>query len=372
MRLKFPPRLLHFTLSGVLIFSGVFWGWDWLSTGRYEVRSDNAYVQGDITAIAPRVSGHVVELRVADNHLVRRGDVLLKIDDRHYRAAVAVAEATVAQAEAATDTLAAQIRVQESTIVQAQATVAEAEASLLLARTTFNRTTALVGSRAVSVANVDAARAEYHQMEARARAARASLLTAQRQLRYLASQRGTLTASVAAARASLDAAGVDLDSTVVRSPVDGVVGSRNVQAGRFVSAGTRMLDMVPVHRLWVEANLRETSLGRVAPGQRVRIFVDGFPDEQLGGVVESIAPGSGAAFSLLPPDNATGNFVRIVQRVPVKIRLTEVPGGIRLVPGLSARVAIRTDGDRRAQESGEQAVNRTTGNRVPDLSQAVQ
>ncbi|WP_340613701.1 HlyD family secretion protein [Xenorhabdus thailandensis] len=336
--------VLRFTLIGALIFAGASWGWDWFNAGRYELRIDNAYVRGDITAIAPRVSGHVVELQVTDNQPVRQGDVLFRIDDHNYRAMVASAEAAVAQAEAAIGTLAAQRKVQESIIDQSEATIAEVQANLDLARRTFNRTNTLVDSRAVSVASVDLARADLGQAEARLRAAQASRLAAQRQLEYLDSQRAAVAATLALAKASLDASRVDLDSTVVRAPVDGVVGSRDIQVGRYVSAGTRMLDLVPIHRLWVEANPRETYVGQVLPGQPVRISVDGFPDARIAGVVESIAPGSGAAFSLIPPDNATGNFVRIVQRVPVKIRLTDVPKEVRLVPGLSARVAIRTNG----------------------------
>ncbi|WP_437609976.1 HlyD family secretion protein [Erwinia sp. V71] len=336
-------KAVRLALLGGLVVAAASWGWDWFSAARHEVRTDNAYVQGDVTAIAPRVSGHVVELLVTDNQLVRKGDLLFRIDDRNYRAAVAVAEAAVAQARANMGNLAAQRKVQESAIDQAQATIAEVEAGLELARRTFNRASTLIGSRAVSVASVDSARADLGQAEAKARAARASRLTAERQLEYLDSQRETVAASLASARASLDEARVDLDSVEVRAPIDGVIGSRVVQTGRFVSAGTRVLDLVPIDALWVEANPRETDVGKVAPGQRVHISVDGFPDVRFSGVVDSISPGSGSVFSLLPADNATGNFVRIVQRVPVKIRLTEVPEGVRLVPGLSARVAIRID-----------------------------
>lgn len=196
------------------------------------------------------------------------------------------------------------------------------------------------------------------------RAAEATLTAARRQLELIASQRRSADASVAAARARLDAALINLDSTVVRAPMDGVVGNRKVQVGRFVSAGAALLDVVHVDDLWVQANLRETELEKVAPGQAVRITVDGFPDAAITGVVDSIAPGSGASFSLIPPDNATGNFVRIVQLVPVKIRLNDMPAAVRLVPGLSARVAIRSGGEATAALTSAMDDARA-GSRVP-------
>ncbi|MNC08810.1 putative multidrug resistance protein EmrK [compost metagenome] len=147
-------------------------------------------------------------------------------------------------------------------------------------------------------------------------------------------------ATVAQAEAARDLARIDLDHTVVHAPVDGVVGNRQVRLGRFVTPGVALLDIVPVNDVWVVANFKETQLEQIRPGQPVRVTVDGYPDAALAGVVDSFAPGSGSAFSLLPPDNATGNFVRVVQRVPVKIRLADNPLPGRIVPGLSARVEV--------------------------------
>ncbi|WP_284200753.1 HlyD family secretion protein, partial [Sinorhizobium fredii] len=156
----------------------------------------------------------------------------------------------------------------------------------------------------------------------------------------LAAQREAAVAAVAQAEAARDLAQIDLDSTVVRAPVGGVVGNRQVRIGRLVAPGAALLDIVPVDDVWVVANFKETQVEHIRPGQRARITIDGYPAGALEGVVDSFAPGSGSAFSLLPPDNATGNFVRVVQRVPVKIRLAGNPLAGRLVPGLSARVEI--------------------------------
>ena len=149
---------------------------------------------------------------------------------------------------------------------------------------------------------------------------------------------------MAQAQAARDLAEIDLDSTVVRAPVDGVVGNRQIRIGRLVAPGTSLLDIVPVDDVWLVANFKETQLQHIRPGQRARITIDGYPDETLNGVVDSFSPGSGSAFSLLPADNATGNFVRVVQRVPIKIRFANNPLPGRLVPGLSARVAIDLEG----------------------------
>ncbi|SPO66368.1 Multidrug resistance efflux pump (fragment) [Pseudomonas sp. JV241A] len=175
-------------------------------------------------------------------------------------------------------------------------------------------------------------------------AASASVDAQQQHIAVLLAQRQAAVAAVAQAQAARDLARIDLDSTVVRAPVDGVVGNRQVRVGRFVTTGVALLDIVPVNDVWVVANFKETQLEPIHPGQRVRITVDGYPDDVLEGVVDSFAPGSGSAFSLLPADNATGNFVRVVQRVPVKIRLAHNPLPGRIVPGLSARVEVAHGG----------------------------
>jgi len=198
----------------------------------------------------------------------------------------------------------------------------------------------MIRSNVVSQAEIDESDAARERAEAGIAAAAATLEAQQSRIAVLATQRGAAVASVAQAQAARDLAQIDLDNTVVRAPVAGVIGNRQVRVGRLVAPGAALLDIVPVADVWIVANFKETQLVNIRPGQRARIAVDGYPDQILDGVVDSLAPGSGSAFSLLPADNATGNFVRVVQRVPIKIRFAANPLQGRLVPGLSARVDL--------------------------------
>jgi membrane fusion protein (multidrug efflux system) len=209
-----------------------------------------------------------------------------------------------------------------------------------LASKTHDRSRKLIVSNAVSQALVDETDTARSRAEASVSAASATVEAQQQHIAVYAAEREAAVAAVSQAQAARDLAQIDLDHTVVRAPVGGVVGNRQVRIGRLVTPGVALLDIVPVNDVWVVANFKETQLEHISPGQHVRITVDGYPDAVLEGVVDSFAPGSGAAFSLLPPDNATGNFVRVVQRVPVKIRLANNPLPGRIVPGLSARVEV--------------------------------
>ena len=209
-----------------------------------------------------------------------------------------------------------------------------------LASKVSHRRRELVRSRFISQDQVDESDAARSRAEAGVSAASATVEAQRQRIAVLATQREAAVAAVAQAKALRDLAGIDLDSTVVRAPVGGVIGNRQIRVGRFVAPGVPLLDIVPVDNLWLVANFKETQLQHIRPGQRARITIDGYPDEAFEGVVDSFAPGSGSAFSLLPADNATGNFVRVVQRVPVKIRFAGNPLPGRLVPGLSARVEV--------------------------------
>jgi len=203
-----------------------------------------------------------------------------------------------------------------------------------------NRRRELIRTSAVSQAQVDEADAARSKTEAGVSAASATVEAQQQRIAVYAAQREAAVAAVAQAQAARELAQIDLDNTVVRAPVAGVIGNRQVRIGRLVTPGALLVDIVPVNNVWVVANFKETQVEHIRPGQRARITVDGYPNDAFEGVVDSFAPGSGSAFSLLPTDNATGNFVRVVQRVPVKIRFTAHPLPGRLVPGLSARVTI--------------------------------
>jgi membrane fusion protein (multidrug efflux system) len=315
-------------------------GWAWAWSG--ETSTDNAYIRGDVTSLAPKVAGYVTAVEIEDNQAVRAGDVLFRIDDRDYRARLAQAAANVQAAEARRANVDAETQLQHALIRQAKAQHRSSVAALDLATKAFDRRRELIRSSAVSQAQLDESDAARVRAEAGVSAASAMVEAQQQRIAVLATQREAGVAAIAQAQAARDLAQIDLDSTVVRAPIRGVIGNRQLRIGRLVAPGATLLDIVPVDDLWVVANFKETQLADIRPGQRVRIAIDGYPAEKLEGVVDSFAPGSGSAFSLLPADNATGNFVRVVQRVPVKIRFTRHPLPGRLVPGLSARVEIDT------------------------------
>lgn len=320
-------------------------GGGWLLFGAVgATATDNAYVRGEITALAARVAGYVVAVEVQDNQSVHAGDVLFRIDDRDYRAHLAEAQANLAAAAARLGNVDAQIRLQHAQVREAEALRQAAVAESGLADKTHARNRKLIQHNAVSQALVDQSAAARSSAGAGLSAAAATLEARRQQIGVLAAQREAALAAIAQAEAVRDLARIELEHTVVRAPVAGVVGNRQVRVGRFVTPGTALLDLVPVDGVWVVANFKETQLARIQPGQPVRISIDGYPDQPVDGLVDSFAPGSGSAFALLPADNATGNFVRVVQRVPVKIRLTHNPLPGRIVPGLSARVVVEVGG----------------------------
>ncbi|WP_243455949.1 HlyD family secretion protein [Sphingosinicella sp. BN140058] len=297
-------------------------------------------MRGDITSLAPKIGGYVTGVEVEDNQVVRPGDVLFRIDDRDFRARLQQAEANVDAARARLANVAEETRLQGALIRQAQAQRRAVLADLELARKSSDRRRELIESGAVSQAQVDESDAGRMRAEAGAAASSATVDAQRGKIGVLGTQREAAIAALAQAEAARELARIDLENTVVRAPVGGVVGNRQVRIGRLVAPGVPLLDIVPVAALYVVANFKETQLQHVRPGQAVRIEVDGYPDAAIDGRVDSLAPGSGSAFSLIPADNSTGNFVRVVQRVPVKIRLTRNPLPGRLVPGLSARVEI--------------------------------
>ncbi|MND87437.1 putative multidrug resistance protein EmrK [compost metagenome] len=327
-------------VAGVLVLAA---GWAMLRAGEAAF-TDNAYVRGDVTSLAAKVSGYVTAVEVQDNQQVSAGDVLFRIDDRDYRAHLAQAEANLKAAEARLTDVEAQTRLQHAQVRQADAQRRSALAERQLADKTHERSRKLIQYSAVSQALVDQTDAARSSAEAGLTAATATLDAQRQRIAVLDAQHEAAVAAIAQARAARDLASIELEHTVVRAPVAGVIGNRQVRVGRFVTPGGALLDLVPVDSVWVVANFKETQLKHIQPGQRARVTLDGYPSDSLDGVVDSFAPGSGAAFSLLPPDNATGNFVRVVQRVPVKIRLAHNPLPGRIVPGLSARVRIEVGG----------------------------
>ncbi|GLQ06762.1 HlyD family secretion protein [Sneathiella chinensis] len=332
-----------FILSGLagLIAFLLFSGWHWWQSGRFEQATDNAYFQSDITSLASKISGYIVEVAVQDNQSVQSGDILFRIDDRDYKARLSKAEANVSAAMAALTNIDAERGLQDAIILQAEAKLASAHAARNLAQQNFERYQSLARTKAASKAQFDKAKATRDQADAAVKAAREALNATRKKLQVLAAMQEAADATLKQAKASRELARLDLDNTIVRAPVSGIVGNRQLRVGRLVAPGTSLLDIVPTDPIWVIANFKEVQLEHIQAGQEARIQVDGYPELELNGTVASLSPGTGSAFSLIPADNATGNFVRVVQRVPVKIQLAENPLPGRLVPGLSARVTIK-------------------------------
>jgi len=342
--------LLLLLAIGLALGAGT--GWYWWTEWRFVQSTEDAYVQSDTTVISPKIEGYIKEVRVGENQPVTAGQVLFVVDERDFAAKTALAEAAVATAEALVATYASRRTLQQAMIEQAEATVQSAEADLNRARLDHKRYTALATSDFVSRQRFETADADSRKAEAALGKARAALVAEQNQLAVLASQEREEEARLAQSRASLQLAKNDLDNTIVRAPVAGIAGNRAGRVGQYVKPGTQLLSLVPLPHVYVTANFKETQLTRMRPGQPVDISVDAYPDQPLTGRIESFAPASGAQFSLLPPDNATGNFTKIVQRVPVRIALpADGPLARLLRPGLSVTVSV----DTRAEPSTEPA-----------------
>jgi membrane fusion protein, multidrug efflux system len=337
-------RRLILAGAALAAFAGGTWYVrDWWISGRFVESTDDAYVGGNVTAIAPHVAGFVQEILVADNERVRAGQVLLRIDPRDYRATLAHAEAVVAARLAAAESLRAQIALQQSTIRQQAADLTAKAAHASFAAQDASRYASLAQTSAGS--RQEAQRTASLDQEARSAvlAAVAGLDAARQKLKVLEAQNGEADAATAQARADLETARLDLGYTEIRAPIDGYVGNRAAQAGAYVKAGTYLLSVTPASGLWVDANFKEDQLARMRPGQAVTVAADVLPGHAFRGQVVSLSPGTGAVFSIIPPENATGNFTKIVQRVPVRIELDAEDGLLPMLrPGLSATVDVDT------------------------------
>jgi membrane fusion protein (multidrug efflux system) len=344
-------RKALFVILPVVVFAaGITGGWYWWNVLRFLQSTDDAYVQSDVSLISPKVEGYIKKVKVADNKEVAEGAILFVIDDRDFKAKVAQAEAAVAAEEAIIATYESRLELQQAMIGQAAASVASAEADLARAQQDYKRYSALLSTDFASRQRFEQAQADARKGEAAVAKSRAGLAAEQNQIAVLRSQQREEQAKLQQARANLQLAQNDLENTVIRAPISGVAGNRAGQVGQYVKAGTQLLSLVPLSRVYVTANFKETQLTHMRPGQLAEVSVDAYPDLKIDGRIESFAPASGAQFSLLPPDNATGNFTKIVQRVPVRIALpADGPLAGRLRPGLSVTVTVDTrnsgDGD---------------------------
>jgi membrane fusion protein, multidrug efflux system len=341
---KFNFRRLLMAGAAVAVLAGAVWyGWDYWTVGQYLVSTDDAYVKADNTTVAPKVSGYLHEVLVGDNERVKAGQILARIDDRDFKVALDQAKADVAAARAAIASRQAQLDVQQTVIDAARATIDVDKATVTFAGQENKRYTDLAATGFGSVQNAQQAQSRNAAAQAAIQRDTANLAAALKQVDLLKAEIVQANAALARAEAIQGQAELNLGYTSIVAPIDGVVGNRTLRLGQFVQAGTQLMSLVPVTGAYVVANYKETQLTDVREGQAVDIAVDMFPGLLVHGHVDSIAPASGQEFALLPPDNATGNFTKVVQRIPVKIALNrDNSSPIELRPGMSVIPTIET------------------------------
>ena len=342
-------------------------GYGYLTTGRYLESTDDAYVKADSTIISPKVSGYIAQVLVGDNEKVKAGQLLARIDDRDFKAALDQAHADVDASEAAVRNLDAQIALQQPIIEQGTADVAAAEANLQFAREERARYDGLMKTGSGTIQRAQQTDAALRASNAQLQHSKSGLQAAERKVDVLTTDRAKSVAQLGHARAVEQQAALNLSYTKISAPVDGTVGARSLRIGQYVQAGTQLMAVVPLDAVYVVANFKETQLTHVRDGQPVEIQIDSFHGTRLRGHVDSLSPASGLEFALLPPDNATGNFTKIVQRVPVKIVLDDHNLTGLLRPGMSAEPTIDTkatvlaERDTRARLASETVSARPNG-----------
>lgn len=341
MTLSNKKKALTLLLLAAALVAAAGYGVYWWQSGRFIQSTDDAYVGGDISAISSKVSGYVQQIAVQDNMLVKKGDLLVRLDDRDYQAALAKAAGEVAAQQAALADIAATRQLQLATIEGATASLAAAKAVSDKSANDNRRYSALVMSSAVSAQVRENAAADYRQARAQESKAQADNAVATRQLAVLDAREKQTQAALQQAQANLEIAKLNLNYTEIRAPFDGVIGNRRAWSGSFVGGGTQLLSLVPAEGLWVDANFKESQLAHMRPGQRATIVADVMPGRTFYGHVLSVSPATGSRFSLLPAENATGNFTKIVQRVPVRIALEGEAAKLGVLrPGFSVIVTV--------------------------------
>ena len=327
----------------IAVGAGSYYGHYWWTTGSYLVSTDDAYVGAKSATLSPKVSGYISDIVVADNARVSAGDVIARIDDGDYKLAVQAARDQIAIQQASIERLGQQVTAQQAAVDQARAQVASAKAAATRADLELKRQQDLSSRQVSSKQLLEQAQAANEQAIASVQAAEAALESATANVGVIQAQQEEARRTLKQSETSLAKSERDLAFTVIRAPFDGVIGNRAVQIGDYVQPTQRLASLVPLDAIYIDANFKETQLARVQPGQPVNISVDAYPEHDLEGKVASIAPASGSVFSLLPPDNATGNFTKIVQQLPVRIL---VPSAIAekslLRPGMSVVVSVNT------------------------------
>jgi membrane fusion protein, multidrug efflux system len=343
LAIRLQPRHALWAGGFALLVAVLLWGERYWTLGRFMESTNDAYVKADSTTVAPKVSGYITEVLVGDNQPVKKGQVLAQIDDRDLQTSLHEADANLAAATAAINNLSAQLTAQQARIRESGADLQVAQTAAELARHNDARRRAMAKIGYGSEEQSDDAATDLREKIASVAHAQAALAGSREQINVLLSQRDLAEAQRQRALATRQQAELNLNYTVVRAAIDGTVGARTVRVGQFVHAGTELMEIVPLQKTYIVANFKETQLRNMRDGQIALIRVDAFPGEELTARVESLAPASGLEFSLLPPDNATGNFTKIVQRVPVKLVFEgEAKLAGRLRPGMSVDVAVNT------------------------------
>jgi membrane fusion protein (multidrug efflux system) len=342
IRISLQTTLLIAGAALILVGAAGF-GYRWWTLGRFFLSTDDAYVGGNVTALAPHVAGFVSKIAVGDNQFVRRGQVLVRLDDCDFRAAEDHASAVVEQKRAAVADLEAKLALQNSIIREAAADVAAKGAAAAFARDDDGRYQGLFRAVAISRQDVQRASSADAQAQSALAAARAGLVAANQQLAVIQSDIAAARADIAQSEADLRTAQLNQNYTIIRSPIEGYLGNRAIRVGAYVTVGSYLLSIIPAHGLWVDANFKEDQLARIRAGQSAAVVADVIPGRTFRGHVASLAPGTGSTFSVIPPENATGNFTKIVQRVPVRIELDSADATLgELRPGLSITATVDT------------------------------
>jgi membrane fusion protein (multidrug efflux system) len=347
IKAKRPPIMRRAIMGAVILaaLSGAaYYGHNWFVLGRFQVSTDDAYVKTDMAQLGAKVAGYVTDIPAAENAGVKAGDIILKLDDGDYKLAVDAAKARIDTQKAVIDGFASQTEAQKAQIAAAEARLASAKAEEGNTLATLNRATALIKAKVVSQQTLDDSTLKHDSSEASVNEAEANILAARAQINVIAANRVEAERMLTELNTTLAKTERDLSFTSVRAPFDGTVANRAVEPGQFVQGGTRLMALVPADGAYIEANFKETQLADLHAGQKAEISIDAFGSEVFEGHVMSLAPASGSEFSLLPPENATGNFTKITQRVPVKV---SVPAELaaKLRPGLSVTVTVDTRGD---------------------------
>ncbi|MBV8603581.1 MAG: HlyD family secretion protein [Pelomonas sp.] len=336
-------RLLGSLFGGAVLLAGLAWGVHYWRVGRFIESTDDAYLKADVVVVAPKVGGYVAEVLVKADQLVRQGDPLVRLDARNYQAALDQARAQLESRQADLVRARADIAQQQAQIEQAQAQETVARLAARHAQDELARYAPLAPTGAATDERLAELRNTAEQAQAKLASASAVLKAARSRLATNAAQVAQAEAQQKAAEAARQQSHLDVDDTLLRSALDGRVGDLTVRVGQFAPPGTRLMSVVPVQQVYLVANFKETQLARMHAGQPVEVRVDALPGQTLHGTVESFAPGTGAQFALLPPENATGNFTKIVQRVPVRIRVdADAALRARLLPGLSVTADVDT------------------------------